>query len=45
MEATSGIMAALGLLILLAVTPTRFGLDSRKRIFTDDRDQSSWGSW
>ena len=43
MEATSIIMAALALLILLAVTSIRFGVDSRKKFSTDGRDQTSWG--
>src|SRR4051812_35038529 len=44
MEATSIIMAALGLLILLAVTSIRFGVDSREELSTDDRHRTSWGS-
>jgi hypothetical protein len=44
MEATSIIMAALGLLILLAVTSIRFGVDSREEFSTDDRHRTSWGS-
>jgi hypothetical protein len=37
-------MTALALLILLAVTPIRFGVDSHHGFSPDDRDQTSWGS-
>ena len=43
MEATSIIMAALALLILLGVTSIQFVLESRKKFSTDGRDQASWG--
>jgi len=42
MEATS-LFVAIGLLILLAVTSMRFGVDSREALASKERDQTARG--
>lgn len=44
MEAITSLGAALALLILLAVTSMRFGVDSREIFSTDDHDKAPRGS-
>jgi hypothetical protein len=44
MEAITSLGAALALLILLAVTSMRFGVDSREIFSTDDLDKAPRGS-
>jgi hypothetical protein len=40
MEATTSVVTALALLILLAVTSIRFGVDSREGFSPKERDQT-----
>jgi uncharacterized membrane protein YdfJ with MMPL/SSD domain len=44
MEAITSLGAALALLVLLAVTSMRFGVDSREIFSTDDHDKAPRGS-
>jgi hypothetical protein len=44
MEPFASLITALALLILLAVTSMRFGVDSREGFSTNQHDHAWWGS-